>query len=331
MTQTTILRWFVGVAALGLCLAGCVSDTASQQRTSDRAPAAPSAAPANRPDSTTPVAATVNGQPIPRDRLNDLLVQAYGLDMVRQLIADELVRQAAEAEGVSVTDADVQAENRRTLRELFGEAADESQMQRLLEQLLARKHISPVQWDLTMRRNALLQAIAAKRVEVTDEQLQHEYGDQYGRKYVVRHIQVESLSEAERLMKLAREGTDFAELARQFSKNPSAAQGGLLPPIGPVAPGLPPAIRQAARSMEHVGDLSNPVQVGTAFHVLKLEQIIEPRDVPFEQVRDELAQAVRQRQVRFLQQQILRDLFLQADIVYVDPTLKAQAAEGPNP
>jgi len=303
-------------------------------------PRAPRREPASRPvattapapggDDTGEVMAYVNGKPIPMKRLNDLLLRTHGEALAMQLVASEFVRQAAEAEGVTVTEADVKAERDHTLRQLFGEIDDPTQLEALLTQMLSQRKYSRLQWDLTIRRNAALSKIASRRVVISDEQLREEFGEKYGRKYVIRHIQVESATLAQRVKRLAEaKGADFAALARKYSKNASARSGGLLPPIGTRASGLPPAIGQTARAMTAVGEISSPVKVATTFHILRLERIIEPKDVKFADVREKLAESVRRRQIRFRKQQIGNELFRKAKIVYVNPVLKAMVAKGP--
>ena len=122
-----------------------------------------------------------------------------------------------------------------------------------------------------------------------------------------------------------------------MSINPSAADGGLLPPIGPDTRTVPPAIREAALAMTKVGQISDPIQVETAYHVLRLEKIHPPQDARFNDVKDALARDARARLLRAEQQKVLAELIQAArdakSIQYVDPVLKAQvqAAQEPPP
>jgi len=125
-----------------------------------------------------------------------------------------------------------------------------------------------------------------------------------------------------------KDGADFAELARRVSVNPSAAEGGLLPPIGRDSTNLPPAIVEAAMSLKQVGQITDPIQVDTAFHILKLEKIIEPQNVKLDDVKDKLTQNLRNRRLRIESQKLLQELIQAAkdgkSIQYADPVLKAQ-------
>jgi parvulin-like peptidyl-prolyl isomerase len=295
------------------------------------------APPASRPADPN-VMAYVNGQAIPMRELHDLLVRNYGFRMAQQLIGGELVRQEAERQKITATDAEVRAETDLAMKQIFGQLPAADQRERMLQQLLMRFDVSREHWELSMRRNALLTKLAEKRVKVTEDDLKDEFGRQYGRKAVIRHVQVESWTQAQDVRKALDEGADFVALVRRFSKAVSAKDDGLLPPIDAKSEFVPPVIRQAALAMKKPGETSQVIQAGTAFHIMKLEKIIEPREVKFEDVKDKLMEAVRQRQIAFLKQTIPQELFEKAKkenkIVFVDPVLKAadeMTTEGPKP
>ncbi len=280
------------------------------------------------PTSAPAVMATVSGRPIYMSDLHDLLVRTHGVSMAYQLVAGELVHQAAEANHVSASDREVQEESDRTLAEMFGQVARGDQREQLLNEWMRQRGMSFKQWQMIMLRNVLLRKLAEPRVNVSDEDLAKEFGRQYGRKVQVRHIQTDSLASAQEALKKLEKGADFAELARKMSVNPSAADGGLLPPIGQDSRTLPPALTEAALAMKHVGETTDPIQVETSFHILMLEKIIEPQNVKFADVKDKLIQDVRRRRLRSESQKLLGELIQAAQndhrIQYVDPVLRAQ-------
>ena len=272
--------------------------------------------------------ATVNGLPVYMSELNDLLIRSYGLAQSRQLIATELIRQAAAAKGITVSKNDIDAETNETMKEMFPTVTEASQQEQLLQQMLAGRNMSQEQWNIVMERNATLRKLAEPNVTVSDDELRDEFAQEYGGKVQVRHIQVESLATAQDVIKKLKAGADFAELAAKVSANPSGRDGGLLPPFGANTKNVPPAIRQAALALKKVGQISDPVEVETAFHILKLESIIQPQDAKFIDVKDKLTAKVRQRKIRLTAQQTLQDIIRQAQesnaIQYVDPILREQ-------
>ena len=290
---------------------------------------------AARPASTQPgkgaVMAYVNDRPVYTAELHEILVRAHGMKLAQYLIVNELVDQAAADKGISVTDDEIGQQNARTLEEMFPTVADHTQRARLLEQFLIQKNMTRRQWDMVARRNALVAKLVGKKPEVTEAELRREFGRRYGRQVVIRHIQTASLADAQKVLKMLIDKGDFAELAQKHSTNASSRNGGLLPPIGKDTARIAPAIRQAALAMTKVGEISNPVQVGTAFHILKLERIIEPAKVKLDDVRGKLAATISWRRSQATQNRILADLIRKARIRYVNPILKSQADKEPKP
>lgn len=303
-------------------------DVAPETQPADDKPVQPEAATEPTAGAERAVMALVNGKPVYMDKLHDLLLRDYGMDVAQQLIANELVRQEAEKHGISVTKEDINRQQADMLQRAFGELDNEAQRQQLLAQMLNRYGISENIWQMIMRRQAMLDKLANREVELSEEELKRAFGEQYGRKVVVRHIQTPSLEDAQELLDKLQEGADFAELAESESTNPSAADGGLLPPIGRDTENVPPAIRSAAMAMEEVGELSEPVQSGTTFHVLKLDRVIPPQDVELPDVRDELEADLREREIAQAGQQIFHRLMTEAQqqdaIEFVNPVLKQQ-------
>jgi parvulin-like peptidyl-prolyl isomerase len=80
--------------------------------------------------------------------------------------------------------------------------------------------------------------------------------------------------------------------------------------------------------MKKIGEVSDPIQVGTAFHILKLLVIIEPENIKYENVQARLAADVHKRKAVALQQDILQILVRGGKLQYVDPILKSQADQG---
>ena len=100
---------------------------------------------------------------------------------------------------------------------------------------------------------------------------------------------------AEKLLALARQGKDFATLARTYSQGPTAAAGG---DVGWVKRG------QLVKELERLVFSLKPGQVGMVrtplgFHVVKVVARREPETIPLEKVREEIraklvAQAARE-------------------------------------
>ena len=280
--------------------------------------------------------AHVNGRAIPMDRLHELLVHGYGLAIAKQIISTEIVRRAATEKDITVSDEEVDAEHERTLKLTFPTPASDDERAQMLSQLLQSRNITRDTWRLIMLRNALLRRLVGTDFEVPDDAVGTEFRQRYGRKVVVRHVETKSLAAA-KLVKSLAVNMDFAELAKQYSVNPSGQNGGLLPPISKDTRQVSPALRQVAMALRKVGDVSDPVQVAGRFHILKLDKILEPKDVRVADVRDRIVADLKERIIRAAGNHLLQQLMQKAQIELVDPSLKrqdeaaAKADKGPSP
>jgi parvulin-like peptidyl-prolyl isomerase len=144
---------------------------------------------------------------------------------------------------------------------------------------------------------------------------------------VVRHIQTFKLEDAQKVKELADKGIDFTLLVTRYSTHESRKNGGLLPPIGQDTVQVSPAIRNVALAMKRIGEISNPIQAGTRWYILKLEKVIEPKGVKYADVKDKIAASLRERRISMYQNEILQKLIAEAKIQYVHPILKEQEAK----
>lgn len=288
---------------------------------------------------TGPVTATdravmvhVNGQPIYMQPLYDVLVGNFGLPLAQQFVANEVIAQAARAEGITVSPEEVSAETDRALKQLSPESLpDETQREALLDQLLERRGLTRELWQTAMRRNAMLRKMAEQRVEISDQDLREQYDLLFGRKVQVRLIELGSLASAQEVLRGIEDGQSFTDLVAQYSEHPSRANDGLISPISAKSVDVPPAIRQAAVVMQTPNEVSQPIRVSARYYLLQLVKVYESEEADFEAVRDQLYDAARENQITTLRQTILSDLMRNAEIRYVDPILRAKAAEQPAP
>lgn len=110
-------------------------------------------------------------------------------------------------------------------------------------------------------------------------------------------------------------GETFAELAAEFSDDPvSAEDGGNL---GWLEPGIiDPAFDDALFAME-VGEVSDPVESDFGWHVIRLDEVREPRGQTFDEARNEVLEEVRAERAEELYFDLSERL---VDLVYADPT-----------
>ncbi|MCH7814830.1 MAG: peptidyl-prolyl cis-trans isomerase, partial [Planctomycetes bacterium] len=227
--------------------------------------------------------------------------------------------------------ADVQAEHdfelRRLLNPLPTDYSTDFYRQaghRLLDRLLDNRGISPAEYHLGRVRNAHLRKLAEARLTFTEAELDREYARSFGPRVRVRHIQLASPAEAERVRGLLDAGADFAELARRYSANTlTAGAGGLLEPFSADDTEVPPLLREAAFDLP-VGRVSNPLRVGNWVHLVRVDERLPQSDLPRDRVRDRLEKQLRQRRLPDEMQRISAEKFERARIRILDPQLEAE-------
>ncbi len=306
---------------LGLLLLGFVAGCRTNPPSPD--PNAGIGLPPEASPASPELAGTVNGADISLQDVYDLLLESYGHACFQQLVASAAVDQAAKREGVTVTEAEIRAENALTLQQLMPNL-DPAREESLLVELLSRKAIPRPHWDLTMRRNALLRKMAARRLKITDEMLTAEFNRQYGLKVQIRHIQSASVGDAQKIMDRLEKGEDFSKLAMELSTNTRTAPlGGKLAPFSRDSALVPADLRRAAFTMAE-GKTSQIIKLEKDYHILKLDKTFPPKDVTFQSVKDELRRKLIVSRLRPMQTKILQDLIGNADLQVINPVLKFQ-------
>jgi peptidyl-prolyl cis-trans isomerase C len=129
-----------------------------------------------------------------------------------------------------------------------------------------------------------------------------------------RHILVATEAEAKEIQERLKKGEDFATVAKEKSKDPSA-EGGDLGFFGRGQMLKP--FEDAAFSLRE-GEISNPVQTQFGWHIIKVEEK-RTRPLPtFDQVKDTIISQLTQQKTK----ETLKDLHDAAKIDIVDPEIK---------
>ncbi len=151
-----------------------------------------------------------------------------------------------------------------------------------------------------------------QQVEVSEEALRREYeaaGERYREAAARRaaHILIEVPEDADEAavaaarqrarelrQRVLEQGTEFAELAREYSDDSgSAKQGG---DLGFVTRGMMvEAFEKTLFELPRAGAVSEPVRTRYGFHLVKLKKIREREQKPFPAVRDQIEQELRTR------------------------------------
>ncbi|MCH7701849.1 MAG: peptidylprolyl isomerase, partial [Planctomycetes bacterium] len=278
------------------------------------------------------ILATVDGEPIDRQRVVSLLLRGHGAALIEQLAVLQRAEARAARTGVVVMQADVDAEYDRSLQRaaasLGFESSDDTvretdrrRTQQWLDAYLAQRNVSRAEFDLVVRINAYLRALTEHELTVDVEQLRMEFARTDGPKAEVRHIQLATLAEANRVADRLKAGESFSALAGLYSANiQSAALGGLLPAFTANDPDVPALLREAAFILKP-GQVSMPIRIDPWYHLVRGERRIAATGGSFEESRAQLEHRVRERSIRPLMERLYKELLDGADIRISDPDL----------
>jgi len=152
-----------------------------------------------------------------------------------------------------------------------------------------------------------LDKVVAQRVQVTEEDLRKHYEEnvksyQLPERARVRQILLKverTAPEAEvaavkaragKLLAQAKAGGDFAALASEHSEDEASKRKG--GEVGPFARGsLAPEFEEAAFSLKP-GEVSGIVETDAGFHILKVEERLEPSVQPYDEVKERIRRKV---------------------------------------
>lgn len=152
--------------------------------------------------------------------------------------------------------------------------------------------------------------------EVTDEQINEEY-EKMKKEIHARHILVEDKKTAEEVIAKLNDGSDFADLAKEYSTEPIAQQSG--GDLGWFSPGkMVKPFDDAAFALPEK-EISEPVETSFGFHII---EVLESREVELEQTLEELQPQIEATIKEGLFEDILVGLLQNADVEIKDDTLK---------
>jgi len=142
---------------------------------------------------------------------------------------------------------------------------------RLEEKLLAEKVI----------RGAVHSQDKIDEKDVLQYYEDHRFSFQIGQKVRVRQIVVADGEEAIQILKRLKKGESFEKVAMKKSLGPEKVQGG---DLGYFSQGEKPTEFDCVFNME-VGAISEVIKSPYGYHIFKLEEKTEPRQIPFEEAK----------------------------------------------
>ncbi|MBS1259390.1 MAG: Chaperone SurA [Candidatus Scalindua arabica] len=251
------------------------------------------------------VVATVNGEEIFRKeldrrldvlrRMNQKVTRAVQLEVISQLTKKVLLKQFVEGRDIKVSGGEIQGELEKIKYFLKSNPNDSDKS---LEEILKTQGSNIGELEDEIRRTLALSKYLDERVDDDEKSKYFEANINAfnGEKIKASHVLIDTAklktdAELEQAKKKIEEikkeidnGADFAETAKKYSTCPSAEKGG---DIGffQRKGALVEEFAEAAFSMK-VGEISEPVKTQFGYHIIKVTDKEEGKDVSYEEVAD---------------------------------------------
>ena len=257
---------FTGCAALSLIVVmvlvlGCAGE------------APPAETPVVTPSSAGELAALVNGQPIAMEEYEKQVAQVEaffaqeGLDLesaegrerlaqacrqvLEQMIDQELIRQAAAAMGVSISESQLES----SLQEIIDQSGGQDRFDQSL-QAMGNTYDDFRQMLLDQLLSEGVYGAVTASISSTAEQVH------------ARHILVATRERAEEVLARLQAGEDFSYLAREYSEDISSRETG--GDVGFFPRGImPPEVEEVAFTAQ-VGEVSGVIESQFGFHIIQV-------------------------------------------------------------
>lgn len=283
--RSRVMIYVGGTAAL-ILVAGIGMQMFRSWKHADAAP--PTGAGAAVPSPTIPkdfAAKITFGQrsiQITYEMLAEECMKRNGDEVLDSIINRAVIQLACENAGVTVTQVDVEQEIIRIARSF------NIPVETWLNMLTTERGITPQQYQRDVIWPMLaLKKLAGSDVEITEKDMHQAFVHNYGARVKARMIMVENPRQANQIAEEARTSPEsFARLAMKHSIEPgSRGLGGSVPPIARYSGN--PTIENVAFRMKP-GEISEIIQVGTTWVILKCEGFTEPVVTDIEEVRERL-------------------------------------------
>ena len=128
------------------------------------------------------------------------------------------------------------------------------------------------------------------------------------------------------IVQQCRDGADFAKLAKKYSSEPEAQNGGLWEKLKPNALAEPYDVLEQEASKMDAGDITGPIVADGHIFIMKLHEYTRPGFIPFEDVRSRIKNEIEFTRYRGQFNELVDKIILQANMdgieAFVDVCVK---------
>ncbi len=174
-------------------------------------------------------------------------------------------------------------------------------------------------------KNIFTKNVIASRINIADEDAREYYSrnrDLYTLpvQYKIQQMSLDSQEEAEEALKSLKGGANFSWLAKARSADSFAEMGGVAG--WKIRDSLDLPVREIIDTLES-GEISQPLQIGGYFRIVRLMEKTEPEAAPFDRVKEIASKAVFREKYRELYDEYVNELRQKAAIEINDDAVRS--------
>ncbi len=254
-----------------------------------------------------------------------------------QFVAVELLYQEGKTLNLPEVDKQVEA--------MWTAAEKQAGSKEKFEEQLTKEGLTMNQARDNIKKNIYVRAVINQKIQplvkVTEAETEAAYqanleryrhGELIGARHILIQVPKEATEEQkkqakekiESLLKEARAGKDFSELAKTHSDCPSKTRGGDLGYFGKGR--MVPAFENAALALKE-GEISPVVETQFGYHIIQVYGKKPPGVTPLEEVRRQVEAQVKNEKFQKTVNEYVSNLRQKAKIEILDPTLKEKVHE----
>lgn len=280
---------------------------------------APASQPATQPFSFGPITAVINGENLTRDEFQITLEQIAGAKVFEQILSVVVAQKACENAGIVVKQEQFQAQLNRFKDNLREQGVEEDQLDRALAMTIQRQGLTPLEFDMAIRRKAYMTALAKDHGEVSAEQLETAYKQDTGRKFQVLDITVDFAQAPQLRNMVEKDKVSIVDATRKLGLQTRPV---LISEFSTEAE-TPKSVLDSAKNLKE-NSLSVVIPLEAGNHMLYMEKIIPAQDIKPEEVaayKEKLRLKLFQANQDNWANQQLQYLMQRATIEFKDPVL----------
>lgn len=238
------------------------------------------------------VVAKIDDETITKDELYEMLVEQNGEQVLNALISEKIIDLEIKKQKIEISDKDIDKEIEEMKEKYGGEEA--------FNQVIAQSGMDMETLKDNITMNMKIEKLLGPEISISDEELANYFEEKKDdlkeeEQVKARHILVETEKEAKEISKKLADGEDFADLAKENSKDEgSKVSGGDLGLFGKGE--MVPEFDEAAFSLE-LNKISEPIKSEHGYHIIEVLEKNEAKDAKFEDVKDELKDALLQEKI----------------------------------